>query len=263
MPIITIEQIVADLRQLGVAPGDHVLMHSSLSRIGRVEGGANTVVSALIEAVAPGGTALFPAHHGHPGISPENPPVFDVRTTPTLSIGAIPEAARLRPGAQRSLEPTHSVTAFGARAAWFLNGHELCETPCGPGSPYDRLCEAGGKILLLGCDQESNTSLHMIEELFPVPYHMLPGVGIMRVTGYDGVERQLPMRFHRWGVPRCFMRIDPELTRESIQRTGLVGAAHCRLIDAAGMRNYVLARLREDPYLLLPIGYHLPPELDY
>ncbi|HEY3411491.1 MAG TPA: AAC(3) family N-acetyltransferase [Armatimonadota bacterium] len=249
---VPLERLITDLRNLGIMPGDSVLTHASLSRIGYVEGGAETVVRALVEAVGPQGTALFPAHTGHPGISPEHPPVFDVRTSPTLNIGAVPEAARQFRGALRSLQPTHSVTAIGARAAWFTDGHEFCATPCGPGSPYDKLCTAGGKILLLGCDHESNTSIHMVEELADVPYHMLPGSGMMRITDSEGQVHELPGRFHRWGEQRDFMRLDGEMTECGIQRIGTVGDAVCRLVNAAEMRDLMLERLRADAGILLP-----------
>jgi len=260
-PAINRRRIVADLRALGLEPGDAVLAHTSLRSLGRVEGGAETVVQGIIEVVAPDGTILFPAHTGHPGINPENPPVFDVRTSPTLNIGVVPEAARLRPDARRSLQPTHSVTAFGGQAEWFIEGHEFCDTPCGYNSPYEKLKRAGGKILLLGCDHESNTTLHALEEAANVPYHMLTGVGTMKITDANGVERQLPGRFHRWGVPRHFMRWDAEFTRLGIQRTGRVGNAETRLVDAAAMWEYVLELLKNDPCALLPEDYVLPKNL--
>lgn len=260
-PNVTLSQIVADLETLGIRPGDDVLAHTSLSSLGWVEGGARTVVEAIVTAVGSEGTALFPAHTGHAAISPDNPPVFDVRTAPTLGIGAIPEAARLWPGAVRSLQPTHSVTAIGARAKFYTEGHELCATPCGEGSPYHRLASRGGRILLLGCDHGSNTSLHGVEEAAGVRYHMLPGVGMMRITDAEGHERSLAGRFHRWGVPRDFMRLDAEMTARGIQRIGRVAAATARLVEAGPMWNFVLERLREDPAILLPEGYTLPPEL--
>ncbi|HEY3268771.1 MAG TPA: AAC(3) family N-acetyltransferase [Armatimonadota bacterium] len=253
---ITKDRLVSDLRALGIREGDSVLTHSSLSRIGHVEGGAETVVAALVEAVGPSGTALFPAHTGHPDISPANPPVFDVRTSPVLGLGIIPETARRFPGAVRSLQPTHSVTAIGARAVWFTEGHERCFTSCGEGSPYARLCEANGKILLLGCDHESNTSIHMVEELADVPYHMLPGEGIMRITDADGIEHRIPGRFHRWGIPRDFMRLDPEMTSAGIQTIGHIGQAESRLVDARRMRDFLLDWLAKDPNVLLGVVSH-------
>lgn len=255
---MTCAELRADLRELGICPGDHVLAHTSLSRIGHVDGGAPTVVEALIEAVRPEGTVLFPAHTGSPEISPAKPPVFDLRCSPAVNVGAIPEAARTRPDAVRSLHPTHSVTAFGRLAGWFVEGHERCETPCGVGTPYDKLAAAGGKILLLGCNHHSNTSLHGVEEEAGASYHMLSGVGDAVLTDGAGRILRVPMRYHRWGVERDFMRIDDDLTALGIQTVGMVGQAECRLVDARRMWAFVLERVALDPGALLPEGYVVP-----
>jgi len=248
------ERLAEDLRALGLREGNDVLVHSSLSRIGWVTGGATAVVEAVVRAVGPEGTALFPAHTGHPGISPASPPIFDVRRSPSLGIGVVPEAARRYPGARRSLQPTPSVTAVGARAGWYVEGHEACDTPCGAGSPYEKLSrpEVGGRILLLGCNHNSNTSIHMVEELGCAAYHLLPGEGVMRITDEEGRERLVPGRFHRWGVERDFMRLDGEMTHLGIQTVGIVGEAESRLVKAPEMREFMLRRLAEDPGILLP-----------
>lgn len=259
-PGISTEELVTALRALGIRSGMDVLAHTSLSSIGWVEGGAPAVVEALTRAVGPSGTALFPAHTGHPGISPACPPVFDARATPSLGVGVIPEAARLHPRAVRSLQPTHSVTAIGARARWYTEGHEDCDTPCGVGSPYEKLSRPGtdGRILLLGCDHHRNTSIHMVEELGLAPYHLLEGTGVMRITDAEGRERVRPGRFHRWGVERDFMRLDDEMTGCGIQILGHVGKAACRLVDAPRMRVFMLCRLSEDPGVFL-LGGGRPP----
>jgi aminoglycoside 3-N-acetyltransferase len=83
--------------------------------------------------------------------------------------GRIPETARLRPDARRSLHPTHSVVALGAQATRYASNHERSSTPCDVWSPYHRLIDERGKILLLGVSQQSNTMLHCLEELAGVP----------------------------------------------------------------------------------------------
>jgi len=250
---VTLARLAEDLRALGLRAGDDVLVHSSLSRIGYVEGGAETVVSALLAAVGPSGTVLFPAHTGHAGISPENPPVFDARETPSRGVGVIPETARRHPRAVRSLQPTHSVTAIGARAAWYTEGHEHCATPCGEGSPHEKLSRPGERrfILLLGCDHNANTSIHMVEELAGLPYHMQAGEGLMRITDAAGETRVLPGRFHQYGVPRGFMRLDAEMTAAGIQRVERIGAAESRLVHAPSLRAFLLKRVAEEPRILL------------
>jgi hypothetical protein len=59
------------------------------------------------------------------------------------------------------------------------------------------------------------------------------------------------------------MRSDAELTRRGIQRLGTIGLAVSRLVDLDAMCRYLLTRLREDRYFMLPEGYSLPLTLDY
>ncbi|HEY0868160.1 MAG TPA: AAC(3) family N-acetyltransferase, partial [Fimbriimonas sp.] len=204
-----------------------------------------TVVDALLEAVLPGGTLLFPTHSWALAERP-NDLSFDVRSTPAMRIGAIPEAARRKPGAQRSLHATHSVVAFGPRTGIYVRGHERCDTPCGVGSPYHTLAERSGLVLLLGCDHRSNTSIHMVEELLELPRAMEEGRRTALLTGYDGTTLKLPTRMHSFRL-REFMRVDEPMSRLGIQRTVRVGPALCRVVDARRQRDWLLEELRRDP----------------
>lgn len=168
-PHQTSASLETDLHRLGVSAGDVVLVHSSLSGLGNVQGGADAVIDALLSAVGPTGTVLFPTLTGTPDDGPESPPVIDVRSTPCWT-GRIPETARRRSGAIRSLHPTHSVTAIGAKAGQYASGHHQGASPCDERSPYYRLIREGGYILLLGgVTQENNTTLHCLEELATSP----------------------------------------------------------------------------------------------
>lgn len=57
---VTRRDIVDALRRLGVSRGDVVLVHSSLKSLGYVEGGADTVIQAFLEAVGEEGTLVMP-----------------------------------------------------------------------------------------------------------------------------------------------------------------------------------------------------------
>src|SRR6478672_9626519 len=106
---VTRADLVEGLRALGLRLGALVQVHSSLSRLGFVEGGAETVVDALLEAVGLAGTVMVPTfNHGKADI-------YDPRTTPSIS-GAVTEALRKRPGAHRSIHPTHPYAAIGPDA---------------------------------------------------------------------------------------------------------------------------------------------------
>ena len=60
----TVATLAADLAALGVRPGSTLVVHSSLSSIGYVTGGAHAVVLALVEALGPDGTLVVPTHSG-------------------------------------------------------------------------------------------------------------------------------------------------------------------------------------------------------
>ena len=59
---ITKKRLVHDLKAIGVVPGDTVVVHSSMSKIGWVIGNQTDIVEALMEAVTEKGTLVMPAH---------------------------------------------------------------------------------------------------------------------------------------------------------------------------------------------------------
>jgi aminoglycoside 3-N-acetyltransferase len=250
LPPVDHARIANDLRRLGLRRGSTVLVHSSLSRIGNVEDGAETVVRALLDAVAPNGTVLFPTLTGSEQDGPDNPPRVDVRTTSCWT-GRIPRTALQIPWGKRSLHPTHSVVAIGEHAADYASGHERSATPCDEHSPYYRLLREGGLILLLGVDQRTNTTLHCLEELQAVPYHLQAEVTSGTVVDEEGVEHKVPNRLHQWGWQRDFPKIDQPLIDNGAMVVGPVGSATARLIQADRMADLVISELRSHPLYLL------------
>ena len=59
--MVTMKTIADGLRQIGIQKGDVLLVHSSLKSLGRVAGGADTVINALIDTIGPEGTLVMPA----------------------------------------------------------------------------------------------------------------------------------------------------------------------------------------------------------
>lgn len=248
---MTRETLATDLRRLGLAPGDVILVHSSLSRLGHVEGGAGAVIDALLDAVGPGGTVLFPTLTGSDELGPDHPPVVDVRATPCWT-GRIPETARQRPDARRSLHPTHSIAAIGAAADRYASGHETGASPCDARSPYHRLIEEGGKILLLGdVTQDSNTTLHCLEELAGVPYHLQDEPTDGMVIDESGHRLIVRNRLHRYGQERDFVKVEGPLLGADSLRIASVGRAEARLMPADRFAAVLLPILRADPLYLL------------
>ncbi|MEW6228089.1 MAG: AAC(3) family N-acetyltransferase [Bacillota bacterium] len=246
---VTKDEIVSGLRGLGIREGDGVLVHSSLTSFGYVIGGADTVIDALLDATGPEGTILVPTLTGRREDGPASPPVFDVRNTPSWT-GRIPTEVMKRPEARRSLHPTHSVSGIGSIVGALIEGHEHSLTPCGVESPYYRLAQRGGFILLIGVGQGSNTTIHTAEELAEVPYHMQREPADTIIIDYDGNRRIEPLYLHDWGTPRCFERIDKELLDLDIMRIGKVGASTLRLIKSLPMIEFLVEKLRKEPRYL-------------
>jgi len=248
---VTTAQLVTDLHRLGLNVGVTVLVHSSLSQLGNVEGGADAVVDALVEVVGPTGTVLFPTLTGTERDGPQDPPVVDVRSTGCWT-GRIPETARRREGARRSLHPTHSVVALGIAADQYAAGHETGQTPCDEVSPYARLIVEMGFILLLGgVTQESNTTLHCLEELAQVPYHLQPEITDGIVINPSGNKHRVRNRLHLWGWERDFLKVTGPLKGAGAMQSGQVGQSTSHLVSARILADTILPILRADPLYLL------------
>jgi len=106
-------QLLESWRDAGVEPGMHLIVHSSLSSLGSVGGGAATVVDSLRDAVTETGTLVVPAFT--PQVADPAPtdcgvPGADVQarrgSVPTFSsdlpsaMGAVAEAVPARGAAQ-------------------------------------------------------------------------------------------------------------------------------------------------------------------
>jgi len=174
----TRESLAADLRTLGLKPGMIVIVHTAMSKLGWVCGGPVAVIQALMDAVTEAGTLVMPAHSGDNSDPAqwEKPPVpadwiprirahmpaYHPAWTPTRGIGRLPELFRTLPGVLRSSHPQVSFSAWGGYAKDVTDRHSLAYS-LGEGSPLARLYDMDARVLLLGADYGSNTSMHLSE----------------------------------------------------------------------------------------------------
>ncbi len=159
---VTEDDLFECFRKLGIKNGDIVLIHSSLSRLGYVEGGAVAIIEALQRAVGSKGTIGAPTFWGHTTLYLNGQKTFNANESHSI-LGAVSENIRKHPDAERSLHPTHSAAFVGPAADYLIKNHHLDNTPVGPNSPYHKLAKIRGKILLLGASLEYLTNFHTIE----------------------------------------------------------------------------------------------------
>jgi len=243
---VTRADIVEGLRNLGINAGDILHIHSSLKSMGSVEGGADTVIAAFMDVVGPKGLVSFPTHTW--GTVNARQPVFHEELSPS-TVGLVSETFRKRPDAVRSLHPTHSVAAAGYHTLEFTAGHELDDTPCGPHSPYRRLVEWKGKVVMLGINLECMTLLHAFEEMAEAPWTFSPGRQLLYTVRRDGTIIKVPSRRHSWmpEVERDFPGLEPGLLRVNAMRIGQIGAASVRVVDAWKSSEHLVPALKKDP----------------
>lgn len=177
---LTVSQLVDDLRRLGIAAGDLVMVHASLRAIGAVEGRAEGVVKALDASVGPDGTLLMNLgarddwawvndrpESERPGLLAKAVPFDYLRTPADPDVGALAEVFRQLPG---TVVSDHPDGRFGARGR--LADQLVTDVPWhdydGPGSPLEQLVRDRGKVLRLGANPDTVTLLHYAEYLAPV-----------------------------------------------------------------------------------------------
>ena len=169
------KQLVETLRRMGVHPGDTVIAHSSFARFEGFTGRISEAIQALQDAVGQGGTLLMPTipFSGSALDYVQSGQVTDVLRTPSR-MGLLTEVFRRLPGAVRSIHPTHPIAARGQRAAELVADHYRAETPCGKNSPFEKLLQSEGKILLAGVDIRCMTFFHYVEELLELSMPFSP-----------------------------------------------------------------------------------------
>jgi aminoglycoside 3-N-acetyltransferase len=229
------------LESLGLRAGDIVLAHSSFKSLG-IRRDPEEIIGALLDVLGPQGTLLMPALT----YTQQPPEIHDTRHTPSC-VGFLTEYFRTRPGTRRSLHPTHSVCAVGAHVEAMLKDHLWDHTPCGPNSPFHRLIENGGKILMIGCGLTPNTTMHAVEEYVVPPYLFGPEREYI-LTDRDGhIFRKTYIRHGFAGYRQRYDRAAGLLDATEL-RSGHVGNAQCYLIDAKALHRGGVQKMHEDPF---------------
>ena len=236
------QELVAQLRELGVEPGDVLVVHTSFSRVGPVDGGPRGLIAALQASVAPGGTLVMPSFSD----DDDNP--FDRARSTCAGMGVVANTFWTLPGVLRSDSP-HAFAASGPRAAAITADHPV-DVPHGLNSPVGRVYELDGKVLLLGVGHDADTTVHLAESIAGVRYR-LPKYAI--VSAGAGTAR-----VDYGEIDHCcenFNKLDEWLDAEHRQRRGIVGRGDARLIRSRDIVDVAVRHLRENETVFLhPVG---------
>lgn len=257
-PGVDQERVQGDLAALGLKAGDIAMVHASLRKTGLARatfgaGGADLLLDALDAAVGPEGTLLMVLGTDCPTDRVnEHPPEaraallagnapFDHLNAPVLpEVGWLAEAFRRRPGTMVSANPSGRFGARGARAAALL-ADQPWHDYYGPGSPLDKLCRAGGKILRIGADPETVTALHFAEYLADLPDKRRTRWDYV-IEGAEGEPEHVWIDclddlngIAAWEGEDYFAVILKAYLALGRHREGMVGMAKAELIDAADL----------------------------
>ena len=224
------------LLELGVVPGDVLMVHSAFDRFLGFQGGPVDAIRTLQEVVGPEGTLMMPTipFRSTAVDYALGDPVFDAQQT-VSRMGLITEVFRRSPGVVRSLHPTHSVAVWGSRADAIIAGHEQAETPCGRLTPYGRLFEYDGKILQAGVSASTMTFCYFVaEELEPqLPVPVLTREKYaMRWKDGDGTVRISNLRLFSLNLDHDVSPLVAELKRRKQWRERRVGRLRLALARA-------------------------------
>lgn len=248
-----------------------LIVHASYKALGAVEGGPDTVLAALSEAVGPEGTLLMPAFTTDlidPATWPTPPapaerlrllqtiPYFDPAVSVPYKMGALSVALWRSEGALRSHHPVTSWTARGPHAEALLRDHPL-DDPEGANSPIGRAWRADAAVMLIGVDHDTDTTIHLAESLLDMPHlRTLP----------DHFPERSPDGSRDWRpvakTTKCsdgFVAIEPLLSPVTTRLT--LGDATVKVLRSRDVVRLAGGLFRVDPPALLcgdPTCVHCP-----
>ncbi|MBX9692257.1 MAG: AAC(3) family N-acetyltransferase [Cyanobacteria bacterium] len=252
-------QLLQEFRQIGLLPGDAVMVHASMRAVGNVLGGPDVLIDAILETITAAGTMLVYTGCESPfddlgrGIySPsdeqfilEHCPLFDPSTArANREFGIIAEFFRSRLDAVSSRSVSARMTAVGAKADWITADHPL-NNGLGEGSPLDKLCQLSGKVLLIGSDHDNVTLLHYAEAISSVPDKRVVHIKVPLLADgskqwVDVVEYNSSTGIRYWS-DRFFAHIVDEFIETSMSvRSAKIGGAFSFLLPARALVDFAL-----------------------
>ncbi len=244
--MITKIQLLAQLSQFNIPKGKPVIVHCSMRAVGKVEGGAQTLLDALIQRFTLDGGILCVPTHTWANFEDKKDITLDYTQNKTCT-GALSDVALVDRRAHRSKNPTHSIVAFGEKAKEFASLDDNVLTPCAIDGCYGKIIKDDGYVVLIGVGQEKNTLLHAVEEILDVPKRLSASPVKMAIKNLEG---KISYReFHFMTEEVCdvsinFPKYEPAFRYNGGIEDAKLGNANVQICSAKIMNN-VMATVRE------------------
>ncbi|QDF29511.1 AAC(3) family N-acetyltransferase [Halarcobacter anaerophilus] len=226
-----------------------IIIHSSTSNIGKIEGGTKELTNLIISKIDLSSyTLLAPALSflGSQKEYLENLDSFNLQEAKN-AMGNISNMIMKKDNCKRSFHPSHSVIAIGKNVNYYISDHEKGKTPFSGSSPYSKITNNNGKILMFGVNLNSVTNFHvyedMLEEYLPFDVYLK---NIYKIDSENnGKNLVIEVKAHN---PFLSAKRDCERARKYLLKNGYIesyklGDSEISLLDAKGLTITLLQML--------------------
>ncbi|WP_010419141.1 AAC(3) family N-acetyltransferase [Anaerophaga thermohalophila] len=220
----TKEQLIEDIKKLGIEQGSLLHLKISLKSIGWIDGGASTLVDAFLDVVGPGGTIVgdgivdtYPLP-----LSETNAKKISNEKSPA-NTGAVVNAMIQHPGMVRSQHPVRKFVAIGKLAHNIIDNHTYKSYA---DAVLEDLAARGALNISVGKNVNWGTTIHVAQK----------NAGLIKKPEKKGINFidengniQLCKVNWQGGCTRGYKKFHPFYQNAGIVTEGKIGNAICHV----------------------------------
>lgn len=250
------DDLVEQLRALGIKQGDVIEVHASLKSMGYILGGAPTLLDALLTVLGLEGTLVMsaqswgnsePAYFENPPIEVDQfsrlrdtHPAYKGKMEELRYMGELTKALQLRPNSYVSNHPQYAFIAIGKHAKWITQSHPLNEG-FSLESPLGKMLELKTKVLLIGVNYDRATGMHLGEHLSQKRPIQIQGSRIVVKQEAQWVKF-LTQDYNS----DDFLEVGKHMEEKGKVDVGHLGKAECKYFSLQDATDFTLSYFREN-----------------
>jgi aminoglycoside 3-N-acetyltransferase len=226
-----------------------VMIHSSTSNIGKIEGGAVNLTKLIVSKIDLTKHSLLAPALPYLGATKDylaKLDCFDLKSAKN-AMGNISNQIMKMDECNRSFHPTHSVVSIGKKSKYYSENHEKTITPFAEDSPYYKLTANNGKILMFGVGLNSVTNFHVYEDI--LAEHLPFNVYSKKVFNIESINEgnkatiTTPMHSLQQSSKRDCERARKTLLKKNYIKSFPLGDSEVSVLDAKGLTIILLEML--------------------